>query len=583
MAVYADRRQFSCVGGRVFVVAALVAIYSSANGQPPANIAKIREAWQARQEKIASAQFVWLDERTDHAGSLPSLENPGKRFPETSVTNQVRNTVTVVGPKRFRHTRTGATWDPTPGSYIDREYTTAFDGEITTSFYGKAKYGADGNLQVDPTGFVSKRPSYADEVTRYTLPVLVNLRPLADGVASLPPEATVLDETVQIDNTKCIVVSAAGTGRGFDRKYFLDPARGFLILRLENLHKGTAVTLIDISYDEDARHGWLPVSWTVKARHPSGDVYEHTRSKVQTRRINDGIAETDVSYEFPVDTIVTDRTNPEIDVYLTRPGGAKRIVTREEQLHIATFDELVRTESGQAIPEDYLLLAARAGQIRTLDETGQVELIHELTAYFSRMPASRRHLQLARQTADRLKAAGKDALAVDACHMFSNTMGGQPELAALAAQIAGEARRVRIIGNPLQLDGVGLDDKPLDWKAFRGKVVLIDFWYMGCKPCVADLPTIKATYDKYRGRGFEVIGITPDRDAAELRDFLLAHDVSWRIVYTPEGEQPTIARYGISAFPTYFLIDADGKVTTTELEADQLPSILEKMLPAKDK
>ena len=54
--------------------------------------------------------------------------------------------------------------------------------------------------------------------------------------------------------------------------------------------------------------------------------------------------------------------------------------------------------------------------------------------------------------------------------------------------------------------------KPLDWKKYRGKTVLIDFFATWCEPCRDEVPNITRCYKAYSKRGFDVIGISIDRD-----------------------------------------------------------------------
>ena len=49
--------------------------------------------------------------------------------------------------------------------------------------------------------------------------------------------------------------------------------------------------------------------------------------------------------------------------------------------------------------------------------------------------------------------------------------------------------------------------------------VLVDFWATWCRPCIAELPNIKRNYDRYHEEGFEVVGITLDRDKAMVERY----------------------------------------------------------------
>lgn len=107
-----------------------------------------------------------------------------------------------------------------------------------------------------------------------------------------------------------------------------------------------------------------------------------------------------------------------------------------------------------------------------------------------------------------------------------------------------------------------LNGKPLSLSQFKGKVVLVDFWATWCPPCVAEMPRIIATYQKYHDKGFEVIGISLDRDKAELLKYIEKNKIAWP-QHFDGGKAPgesLAEKYGAEAIPTTFLIGADGKI-----------------------
>ena len=57
-----------------------------------------------------------------------------------------------------------------------------------------------------------------------------------------------------------------------------------------------------------------------------------------------------------------------------------------------------------------------------------------------------------------------------------------------------------------------LNDKPLRLSDFRGKVVLVDVWATWCPPCVMEIPGYINLYNKYKDKGFEIIGVSVDED-----------------------------------------------------------------------
>lgn len=119
-----------------------------------------------------------------------------------------------------------------------------------------------------------------------------------------------------------------------------------------------------------------------------------------------------------------------------------------------------------------------------------------------------------------------------------------------------------------------------DKQAMQGKVVLIDFWATWCGPCVGELPYLKTAYERYRGQGFEILGISldgPDRHA--FRQWLETNGVTWPQVH--EGQQfdsPTAVDFGVSAIPRNILLDREGKVIGTNLRGPRLVQAVERAM-----
>ena len=104
-----------------------------------------------------------------------------------------------------------------------------------------------------------------------------------------------------------------------------------------------------------------------------------------------------------------------------------------------------------------------------------------------------------------------------------------------------------------------LDGKLVRLSQFRGKTVLVNFWATWCAPCRVEMPWLAALYDRYRGRGIEIIGVAmDDGDRDRVVKFVHETRVGYSIVLK---DQAVGAAYGGARFlPQSFLVGPDGRV-----------------------
>lgn len=141
----------------------------------------------------------------------------------------------------------------------------------------------------------------------------------------------------------------------------------------------------------------------------------------------------------------------------------------------------------------------------------------------------------------------------------------------------GLTRKIRILLLALLLSGPlvvqAVEDEPaylqtplmngqeFDLEKHRGKVVMVNFWATWCPACRADFPVWQRVYDGYKGRDFEMVAVSIDREEEPIREFLKKYaytvPVGWRFDEREDDGFPKIR-----GTPTTYFIGRDGKVAT---------------------
>jgi thiol-disulfide isomerase/thioredoxin len=112
---------------------------------------------------------------------------------------------------------------------------------------------------------------------------------------------------------------------------------------------------------------------------------------------------------------------------------------------------------------------------------------------------------------------------------------------------------------------------------FRGKYVFIDFWFTGCGSCKALFPYLKLIVNEYKQRNIVFISISVDKERSDwiqmLKEgyyeegmkVLFEEKPNWIHLYDPQSRS-LAKQYLITGYPTYILIDRDGKYVRSRCE-----------------
>lgn len=103
------------------------------------------------------------------------------------------------------------------------------------------------------------------------------------------------------------------------------------------------------------------------------------------------------------------------------------------------------------------------------------------------------------------------------------------------------------------------------------KTVLLDFWASWCGPCRREMPNLVEAYKKYRNKGFEIVGVSLDRDAEAWKNGIEKLDITWPQMsdlkyWDCEGAK----LYAVSSIPHTVLIDGEGIILARSLHGEEL-------------
>ena len=102
------------------------------------------------------------------------------------------------------------------------------------------------------------------------------------------------------------------------------------------------------------------------------------------------------------------------------------------------------------------------------------------------------------------------------------------------------------------------NNETVSLSSLKGQTVIVNFWASWCKPCRKEIPELNVIYDKYKARGFSIVGINIDKEKPNAELFMERIPIQYTVAFDPDMK--TIDEYKARGMPSSFIIDKNGMV-----------------------
>jgi peroxiredoxin len=131
-------------------------------------------------------------------------------------------------------------------------------------------------------------------------------------------------------------------------------------------------------------------------------------------------------------------------------------------------------------------------------------------------------------------------------------------VAVVLLMLVAPAEQPVVLANDFTLEA--LDGRQVTLSAYRGQVVVLDFWASWCKPCTRTLPELRAVVERSADRGAVFLAVSLDHSAAEAREYAVEHGLAEGSVLYGSLDAARVVKdlYDVVGIPRTFVIDREG-------------------------
>ncbi|NDK54890.1 TlpA family protein disulfide reductase [Pontibacter sp. BT213] len=109
-----------------------------------------------------------------------------------------------------------------------------------------------------------------------------------------------------------------------------------------------------------------------------------------------------------------------------------------------------------------------------------------------------------------------------------------------------------------------IDGTDVTLSDFKGKLVYLNFWQVGCGLCMIELPHIQALTKQLQGKNVVVVNVGLDEDEAKWRKTVTSKQLLGTHLYMKGLDAELVKKYDLKEVPAYFLLDEEGRFLTTK-------------------